>query len=90
MKNILEVRKGDFVNDFGVVTDVQVYTQIVATEGTGVCDDNANYARRVAAEMESCYKQVPDRVVLFSGNLRKSYLADAVVNVVPFVRKAAA
>lgn len=92
MKSVLEVRKGDYIFDFGYVTNIKVFTQNVAAELSSDCDEDANYARRVAAELDSCYKQVPDRIVISNGYAQRSFLPDALVNVLstPVILKQAA
>jgi len=77
-----QVKVGDHVRDFGVVTDITVFGNQVAANKRSVLPDNAPYWQHVSEQMNSCYEIVPNKVVLQTAFSSRCFYCDDAVELV--------
>lgn len=80
--SVLELKAGDYIPNFGVVTSVQYFSNQSAGGLEVQVEDDANFTQRVKAAMDSCYSRTVDRVVAFSGSATKGFYSDASLDVI--------
>ena len=94
---VSQVRKGDYVDGLGTVTDVSrfyresaVKTKISPLNRKRIpVEDKVVYARIVAEQQEQAYESLLDNVVLYSaGGVRKTYSPEKTVKVYRVMREA--
>lgn len=88
---VSQVRKGDYVDGFGVVTDVRkFYRERAVKSKTGNAlnrrerfdaEDKLVYARIVAQQAEQSYDNLLDNVVLVSDGKFRTFSADKTIKV---------
>lgn len=96
---VSQVRKGDYVDGFGVVTDVRkFYRERAIKTKTGNAlsrserfdsGDNLVYARIVAKQQEESYDNLLDNVVLVSDGKFRTFSAEKTVKVYRVSKEAA-
>lgn len=94
---VSQVRKGDFVDGFGTVTDVRKFYRDRAVKSKSSplnrkripIEDKVVYARLVAEQQEQSYESLLDNVVLYStGGVRKTFAPEKTVKVYRVIREA--
>jgi hypothetical protein len=86
------VRVGDFIRDLGVVLNIRVFATEVANDRCGTLTGKEPYWQIIAEAQKSCFRQVPDRVVIETTGGCRSFYNETLVDVVslPTALKAAA
>lgn len=94
---VSQVRKGDYVENLGVITDVRNFYRDravksklspLANQRREDYSDKTVYARLVAKQQEDSYESVLDCVVLFSDANKRTFAADKTVKVYRFLKEA--
>jgi hypothetical protein len=82
--SVLELKVGDYIQDFGVVTEILSFHTEVAGDYKSDCGQMANSTELVHAEMKACYGARIDRIAVNSKDRTKCYYSDASLDVVRF------
>jgi hypothetical protein len=81
-----DIEAGDYIQDLGVVEEVRLFGGIVADNlKTSPQQDGLNWVETVCAELDACHSHAYDRVVVVSSGKERSFMGDALVEVVRFV-----
>ena len=82
--SVLELKVGDYIHDFGVVTEILSFHTEVAGDYKSDCDQKANHTELVQAEMNACYGGKIDRIAVNSKDKTKCFYSDANLDVLRF------
>ena len=93
---VSQVRKGDYVDGFGVVTDVRKFylEKAVKTKQSPLnrvrvaVEDKTVYARLVAQQQEDSYDNLLDNVVLVADGKSRTFSADKTVKIYRVLKQA--
>lgn len=78
-----EIKVGDFIFDFGKVTDIKYFYTDVAQEQSVDFSINDDFITSVMKEVDACYQKQKEtsKVCIFAENLCRTYFSDEMVNV---------
>lgn len=76
--NVMQVKKGDYIPDIGIVKSLKTFSSQVAG-GMSLVKETHSSAEK---EARDCYSQCVDRVVVCGSSRDKSFYSDAEVDVV--------
>lgn len=82
-----KVRVGDFINNFGIVTEIKYFYRNEAVVGRTAQKEKGgfsplDYARLVEEQQERSYNQVLDQVVMYSGFNKKTFSAESILDII--------
>lgn len=80
--SVLELKVGDYIPDFGIVTSIQPFQNEVAGDYKSESKEHANHTELVDAEMKAVYGKRVDRYAVTSNDITRCFYLDASLEVI--------
>jgi hypothetical protein len=82
--SVLELKVGDYIPEFGIVTSIQPFQSEVAGDYKSESKEHANHTELVDAEVKAVYGKKVDRYAVTSEDKTRCFYLDASLAVVRF------